>query len=671
MKPRLEVDPAGRDTPVALETTTWKIGASRRLTVVAKATVHLVERGIGPPLAADPLEPGSVELAPVLPHPQITLVGHAYAPSGERRGMQPARIALERGTTTIFEKSILVYGDRRSPTDFAQPFDAMPLVHERAPGSGWNPVGRVIGRGDPPPNLVPVSPAQPIACFAPVPGDFPARAGVYAPAALRHEGDVLSFGLFDFRWFQDAPFDQWLARIEGDETLVLEGLSPHVPRLATDLPRGLARATWWHGRKESGRVRLRLDRIDVDVDRGVASLVWRGHFALPAGAAPGDLAIRVTMGGTSLADLLDDPSSVAAPLPPPSARAGAAALAALARAPRRELDATARLAPLTDDDIARAQNPMPFRGGGLPLSERIGLAPPEDGPPSGPTLVRSDPVARLLDGSLAGDALRAVDLSGAALANADLSARDLRGARLARADLAGANLKGACLDGCDLAGASLRGADLDGASLVDANLSGADLSRAKLRGAKLSRARLEGAVVASATLDEADLEKADLDDLDATEASFQRAVLRGVTMWRAACDRASFREAILEDVDAEEARFEGADLTRTRGARGRFIGARLAKARLDHVDWPEALLDGASLAGAFLVQAVLTEASLVRCALDHADLREASLAAADLREARCDGTVFDRTDLSGADLAGAFLGPDALANARTVGVRHE
>src|SRR5690606_38575870 len=123
----------------------------------------------------------------------------------------------------------------------------------------------------------------PIACFAPIPAEFPARAAIFDPSAFRREDDVLAFGLFDFRWFQDAPFDQWLPPIEGGETLILEGLSPHLPRLCTVLPAMLVQATWWHAGGATGRLRLRLGRIDVDVDRVVASLIWQGHFALPPG----------------------------------------------------------------------------------------------------------------------------------------------------------------------------------------------------------------------------------------------------------------------------------------------------------------------------------------------------------------------------------------------------
>ncbi len=632
MKPRLELDPgswpAGGDVSIALDSTLWKIGPSRRLTVVAKCTIQLVGEGAAQLIAAEPLASSTVELAPALPHPQITLVGHAYAPTGTRCGMQPARIALVRGRTTIFDKSILVYGDRASPTDFAQPFDVMPLVHERAPGSGWNPVGRVLARGDVPPNLVPVAPGQPIACFAPIPAGFPARAAIFDASAVRRDDDLLAFGLFDFRWFQDAPFDQWLPPLEGGETLVLEGLSPHLPRLATDLPAMLVQASWWHARGDGGRVRLRLGRIDVDVDRGVASLIWRGHFALPSGAVAGDMLVRVstrgTTGGTTLADIAggDDedgpptraglPRRVLASMVDVSratlADVSHATLADVARATLAEIDGGDSDGPV---DAPRSGT-LPFRGPPPVVTAPAaptGPAPPPAAPTGPAPPSQRELLGRLLDGSLAGDALRAADLSGVSLVNADLAGRDLRGARLAGANADGARLQGACLDGADLTGATLRGADLETASLVGAKLAGADLGKASLR------------------------------------------------------------HAVLDGADAEGARFAGADLTRSRGARGRFVRARFDGARLDEAQWPEAMLDGASFVDAFLCRATITKGSFVRANLTRADLREASMQGAAFGAALCDATGFDRADLSGADFVGAHLNEGALRRARTTGAK--
>jgi uncharacterized protein YjbI with pentapeptide repeats len=637
MRPRLELDPGARpgggDVSIALDATPWRIGPSRRLTVVAKHTVQLVAAGPGHPVAADPLAPGTVELAPVLPHPQITLVGHAYAPAGTHCGMQPARVALVRGSTTVFDKSIFVYGDRTSPTDFAQPFDVMPLVHERAPCSGWNPVGRMLARGDAPPNLVPSAPGQPIACFAPIPAGFPARAAIFDPSAIRREDDLLAFGLFDFRWFQDAPFDQWLPPIEGGETLILEGLSPYVPVLATELPTMLVQASWWHAGGASGRLRLRLGRIDVDVDRGVVSLIWRGHFALPAGAALGDILVRVTTGGTTLADIAghdaDEGPPTRAHLPRPvlasvvdvsratladisqisqmgPAHVSRATLADVSRATLADID----VGPSSGSGLGPGSGTLPFRGP-PPVAPAAPPAPPAPAaepiapvPPS-----PQEVLARLLDGTLDGETLRAVDLAGASLVNAELRGRDLRGARLSGANLDGARLQGACLDGADLTGAMLRGADLESASLVGAKLRGADLGKA------------------------------------------------------------SFRHATLDGVDAEGARFGGADLTRSRAARGRFVRVRFEGARLDEAQWPEAALDGAALVDAFLCRATFTRGSFVRANLTRADLREASMQGAVFGGAVCDATAFDRADLSGADLAGAHLNEGALVRARTTGAK--
>ncbi len=731
MKPRLELDASAGAAGLSLETVPWRIGASDRITVVAKATFALTASGPATALPPEPMRPGTSELAPALPHAQITVTGHAYVPAGPARGMTHARVLLTRGAVTLLDKSILVYGDRESPADLPRPFHAMPLVHEHAPASGWNPVGRAIAKGDRPPNLVPSSPSHPIACFAPVPTSWPSRAAMYAASAVRQRGDVSQLGLFDFRWYQDAPFDQWLPPLEGDETLVLEGMNPHAPRTATELPGLAPRASWRHARGATGAARMKLDGLAVDADRGVLTLLWRGHFGLFPDVAARDVVVTVSLGAVppALAEIAASPvrepapdldatmrmSVLRLPIPaPPAATAPARApvpapvpVPAPAQAVPGE---TGRLPRLTDEDIARARNPMPFRGeptraatpvpaarsleelrgsqtstrapqmfdehtvGPDEAAELLAVPPvvapaPVVEPPRAVVGPPAGDLARLLDGSLGGDALRTADFSGASLANADLVGRDLRGARLRGAKLDGARLRAARLDGAELDGASLRGADLDSASLEDAGLAGADLTGATLRAARMARAVLRSAVLDDAVLDGAILESAELDDVSAVGASLERAVLRGATLRKARLTGAKMRQAMLEDVDATEAHLDGADLARSRGERAKLPRASLREARLDDAEWSHAVLDGATLVGALLVRTVATHASLVGADLTRADLREASLRAASLRDALCDATVFARTDLRGADLVGAKLAPDALATARTAGAR--
>ncbi len=292
----------------------------------------------------------------------------------------------------------------------------------------------------------------------------------------------------------------------------------------------------------------------------------------------------------------------------------------------------------------------------------------------------------------AGQALDAMDLTGADLHDLDLTGTSLRGAlleganlhgsRLARCDLSlavltradgrGADLRGARLEGANLGGADLRGATFDGSSvLLDAVFGDADLTGAVLRGACLDRADFMGArldrcdlgdttaqglVLMNLRLREVNLagarwRKCTLLDVDLTGADLRRVEWRETVLLRCVLAGVSGAGASLDDTrmvegcDARGIDLSGASLRRSllRGAvfeRADFTGAKLDQSNLMACD-----LRGAKLAGASAREANFTRADLTDAVLRRADLLDAMLSKAVLR-----GTVLAGANLFGADL---------------------
>lgn len=88
---------------------------------------------------------------------------------------------------------------------------------------------------------------------------------------------------------QEAPLDQQLAPLRGDERLVLENIHPAYPTLLTRLP-GLCPRAYVEG-PGAARLPLVADTLRIDVGRAIATLTWRG--VLDAGHADAEVRVIV------------------------------------------------------------------------------------------------------------------------------------------------------------------------------------------------------------------------------------------------------------------------------------------------------------------------------------------------------------------------------------------
>ena len=294
------------------------------------------------------------DLVPFKGGPEVLLVGHAHAPEGRPATSLVAVLAVGR-----MEKAIEVFGNRNISPDGAvsEParFVRMPLLWELASGGHGmsNPVGVPTGGHAHPdrwgqvhvPNLQPAGmpplgarDVVPPACFAPVAPSWPTRAAalsrIAAAGALRRWNERPLPQDLDPACFNAAPSDQRLGDLTGEETLHVEHLHAHHARLTTRLAPARPRVTvrWDAGRPSE--IGLACDTLWIDADRGIATLVFRGHVPLDHPQRAGWIEVHLDEAPAraqvpaSLSRASEDPEESGAAslvLPPPRQQMGARA----------------------------------------------------------------------------------------------------------------------------------------------------------------------------------------------------------------------------------------------------------------------------------------------------------------------------------------------------------
>lgn len=315
------------------------------LTVVCKATYEL--RPIESPLAAEqeaPIEEDSYwnddttksltaasDLVPFKKHPEVVLVGHAFAPSQQRVRSLVARILVGN-----VNKAIEVYGERSFGLDGqleeGPRFQKMRLSYERAAGApdSVNPVGMRFDVRDGHgkirlPNL------QPPGSFIARPGDTfaPIGFGPIAPhwperrARLYH----LAAAFLNRSWsnhpfpegidaghFNVAPLDQRLDALHANERITLENLHPEHQRFVTALPGVEPQGVVERPGQPPQKLVLACDTLWIDTDRQICHLVWRGTVPLTRPDEPGRVVLTVTGGAAARASQESAADTTIAPL---------------------------------------------------------------------------------------------------------------------------------------------------------------------------------------------------------------------------------------------------------------------------------------------------------------------------------------------------------------------
>jgi uncharacterized protein YjbI with pentapeptide repeats len=701
------------------------------ITVIVKATFELVPDGPARMRAeADP-PTGDVhwdddpdkslayasDFAFFKPKADVTVTGHAHAPGGSAAA---CRVTLRFGEgPSRIERALHVLGDRvwqralavaLSPTEPA-PFEAMPLVYERAfggPSHGANPLGtsadRLPNLEDPERPIVGPGDTPPPACFAPVPPTFPPRTGKLGTYDARWLTTRWPYFPEDFDWahFQSAPTAQQVGWLQGDEPFEITGMRRDHPLVRGRLPGKRVQCFAQHTESSGGALReilLRLDTAAFDMDRMKLSLVWRGLYEVSDEEAPEIATLLVTT-----SDLRDpaitlegaqdrlrvawtpkEPVAMEEPEPPPANDVAPEEQEPDPAIARLEAEQAEREKALLDE----------LRAKGIPVDDPVEPPPPED-PRVLVDRLRAagmpDEEADELLGVLTGkvdeenkpadlpepgirerviEMLRDGDpLDGEDLAGGDLSDLDFTGFSLERVNLQNANLRRSLFLGANLANAQMAKADLTDADLTDARLHGADLTGSTINGARFEAAEIAHADFSKASGARSDFRRARGDrpsfvGADLTEGSFAAAALPSADFTRATLDRAVFEDASLSEVRLYDVRSEGGRFDRAKMPEARANDAWLVQCSLRSIEassseWEGATLDGSTFLGSALAGAGFARTSCHGTVLSAADLRgarfrRAKLANAKLVKANLMRATFERADLTKADLRMANL----------------
>jgi hypothetical protein len=316
------------------------------LTVACHAVFELTPSEspvVAKPLPLDPVRDGDERAfvepwgppAPLKRHPEVIVVGHAYAPAGSKVTSLVVRLGVGD-----LEKLLHVHGETYFTQEGALtapvPFDRMPLRWERAAGAPHdsNPVGVAMGKDAVAdaqgrvflPNLRPMGTlirsrdevVAPVG-FGPIRPAWPSRierlhrhAAYWDPQRWAEQPLPADF---DVSYFNVAPPDQGLSSIAGNERILLEHLHPRFPRLVTYL----AAASPCVVASLSGveqNVPVVCDTLVFDSDRGLAFLVWRGQVALSHPQQVGMVFVTAARLGEGSTRTLDGaPAAVGAALP--------------------------------------------------------------------------------------------------------------------------------------------------------------------------------------------------------------------------------------------------------------------------------------------------------------------------------------------------------------------
>jgi uncharacterized protein YjbI with pentapeptide repeats len=303
--------------PVSTGAVVWRARGQLYATVVVKATFSLVNEQameLGEPAELfrgelhhrdNPSRSvrATSDLVPYLNRADVVLTGHACAPSGTRVPMVTARLAVFR-EQAVLDKTVHVYGDRKGGSP--APFDKMPLVYEKAiggVGKDDNPLGTGMRAGGAPDLAAAnvVHPADPslVAGFGPISRTWPARRRLLGKTDRKAlDRPIVELPeSFDWAYFQAAPPDQQIDYLRGDEWVVLDGMHPDMPRIASRLPGARITGTVTGLAEGAGArpMQFLADMLRIDADAQSCSVVWRSAVPVRDEAAIEGLRFTVAL----------------------------------------------------------------------------------------------------------------------------------------------------------------------------------------------------------------------------------------------------------------------------------------------------------------------------------------------------------------------------------------
>ncbi len=339
----------GRASLAVLVKATFRLVDARPAEVMAPEMLVLKDRHIGEDGARSLV--AASDVLPFRPRCDVTLVGHACAPSGTMVRVRPVRLVVARRTSdgaqapnvarsgsgfvsnaenplalgqsvslaahpqegnqppadggtwrSLLDKTLLLFGE--SGNAGPEPFERSRVAYEVArggPSVPENPVGRPI------PLLVDPLDETRVSAFGPIPPFWPSRRakrGSVDASVLKESAPNLPAN-FPWDFFQAAPPDQQVDGLSGGELIQLDGFFADRFRLTTRLPGCRALAVLYRlapsGQVAELPLSLVLDTLAIDTDRGIANVVWRARASLSSleDVAVLHLAARLAIAGSA------------------------------------------------------------------------------------------------------------------------------------------------------------------------------------------------------------------------------------------------------------------------------------------------------------------------------------------------------------------------------------
>ena len=646
-------------------------------TLVAKGTFQLRPKGTAQ--LADKQEPlsgnrhyaedsgrslcSSSDFDPYKPKADLLLTGHCHAQG--QKGLSRCTASFGVGE---WKKSVLVFGDRvwEKSSEEARPsppeaFKKIALRYENSfggPTFDENPIGTgylpeipsnsslqvlLPNIEDPKELITDIKDHPKPSGFGPLPPWAPARKkkqGIYDEVWKRDHWPWLPPD-FDWSYFNAAPPDQQLdTPLKGNEKLLFENMHPEIPTYVSRLP-GL-RLRWFlkeilDGVTKFREVEMKIDTLQVNMDREELILVWRGVSPVESktlAEIPHQYVVSEKVGSI-----------------PVSPEHYAYCLEGRITPPEQECieeqpipDIAAEKFPRDwkdhfDSNFERALQRL--QKGEQELGE-----PSKKGEPDWEELlaaydsIREEGLPSLSEVQSESDAWQKAVEQKTELRTKWQRERwtpeSFRASSERNQDFSRQDLSGLDLSGMDLSGMNFRNAILFQTNLTKAILKNTDLTRANLREANLGEADLSGAILESADLDEANLSRATLQKANLNGASLIHAVLRNADLSGASAERATFYQADLVAATLNGIQCPGADFSR----------AHLTNAQLQEADLTNASVEGAKGVGVSLRKATLVKLHAGK----HADFSQG-----DFSQVKATFSTWEGSNLSKANFQGATL----------------
>ncbi|MBC3766673.1 DUF2169 family type VI secretion system accessory protein [Neptunicella marina] len=609
------------------------------------------------------------------PKADLTLTGVAYPECGKAGCKVTFAVGSWKKSLAIFNDRFWQWGRASKPEPFgAQPCAAIPLTYENAYGGlkyAQNPVGKGLDKIDvgtenlhPLPNIEHCdaylsSPSQKSlpAGFGPLKdgwGDKTPLSGTYNDKWLKQNFPYFPND-FNWRYFNNAPQDQQVDYLTGDESLYFEHLRPEVPHFNSKLPairpRLFVKGQYSPEQRFFHEVTLHLDTLHVDMEKQQINLIWRGVVGVQSDEFEelqhACLFVENMDGERCSSDYYQQEFEQ-------HQNATNAEFAIEEFEDPQGEDLPLEVIQTTETETFEASTDTELKQHFEHLKQQLkelGLAdnllelfnPDADVDKLNKQIfqaqhINPDDGAKLIESSkqdmltfLKDQGYDLPEFHSASSQGVNLKA-DTEPSLVTQPNVKGTELTGLDLSNQDLSNRDFRHADLSNAILTGANLSGSDFSDADLSDCIMNDVQAVGAIFDGAILTGVSAEQANFTKISAVAAQFQQASLMNVDL----------SEAELNQADFTATNLPGANFNKTLLQESIFDDSDLSQARFIQIDAKSASFAGSNLYESTFNHCNLREVNFSNCHLSLAKFEQSELSNALMENVDAKGlSMFD------------------------------